>query len=210
MLWFFLAVAIWLVQAVWGFRLWKLKLVGRYPALFAFLVTSTVLGVAIQVLSGLFNSFGNSHFYIYRWAWVAIKPVESILLFCVLAEMYSRMVEEYHGLHRLGQWFIWTASGIAAVLFLAMSVLGASAEQWLEFWNLQEGSIYTALSVFSLLVISFAVHFRLRIPLNLRIVFAVFAVTVTCSVVLRALDDLGWLGSSVGGTQLNSIRWVSG
>jgi hypothetical protein len=209
MLLFSVALAVFLMQTIWLGRLWRLSLVGRYPALFVFLVTSTVLGVGMQVLSHMFNNNALARFYVYKWAWVATKPIYAVLLFCVLAEVYNRMVEDYHGLHRLGQLFMWAASGIAATMFLAMSVLGASPEEFAKFWNQQERSIYTALSIFSLLLISFSLYFRLVVSLNLRIIFAVFAVTVTSAALLRTVDDIGLMRDGVDGTQLGSIIYLA-
>jgi hypothetical protein len=103
---------------------------------------------------------------------------------------------------------MWSASGIAGALFLWMSVLGASPDEWLAFWHLQERSIYTALSVFALLLISFSLHFRLAVSRNLRLVFAVVAVSVTSSAFLRTADDLELLGAAVDGTQLNSVVYL--
>lgn len=197
------------MQVVWCIRLWRTGLVSRYAALFVFLAVSSGNSILIQVLSSLFNRLEDNYFYLYRWAWVASKPIYAILMFCVLVEVYSRIVEKYQGLHRLGQIFMWAASGSAAALFLAMSVLGGSPDEWLAFWHLQERSIYTALAVFSLLVISFSLHFRLAVSRNLRIVFTVFAVSVTSSALLRTADDLGLLGGALDGTQLNSAIYFA-
>lgn len=196
------------MQLVWCVRLWRLNLSSRYPALFVFLAVSSGLGILIKILGVVFNQGGTTYFYVYKWAWVASSPVYAVLMFCVLAEVYSRAVEKYQGLHRLGQVFIWVASASTGALFLTMSVLGGSPEQWLSFWHLQERSIYTALAVFSLLLILFIIHFRLAVSGNRRIVFTVFAVSVTCSAVLRTAADLGLLDVSLGGTQLNSFIYL--
>lgn len=181
----------------------------RYAALFVFLAVGSGHGILMQALSSLVNHRGSSYFYVYKWTWVASKPIYAILMFCVLVEVYSRIVEKYQGLHRLGQIFMWAASGSVGALFLAMSVLGGSPDEWLAFWHLQERSIYTALAVFSLLVISFSLHFRLAVSRNLRIVFTVFAVSVTSSALLRTADDLGLMGGVLDGTQLNSAIYFA-
>ncbi|MDA1312989.1 MAG: hypothetical protein O2968_06615 [Acidobacteria bacterium] len=166
------------------------------------------LGILMYLLSVLFNSPQSSYLSVYKWIWVASKPTYAVLMFCVLAEVYTRIVEKYQGLHRLGQVFMWAASGSAGLLFLAMSVLGGSPDEWLAFWHIQERSIYAALSVFSVLLILFSLHFCLAVSGNLRIVFMVFAVSATCSALVRTAADLGLLDVSLGGTQLNSFIYL--
>lgn len=207
----FVFFAIWALQLVWAGRVWKLGFARRYPVLVTYLVLSTVLGVGMWLLGRVYVMPSESpDGVVYYWAWVATQPLYWTLLFCVLVEVHNRTMESFRGFQRLGHLFISGALGLVGCLFLAMTFLGPARASIRRFLETQQLSIFLALTLFSTLLILFAVYYRLDVPRNLRVIYGVISISVATATIFRALGDMNLLESiaSIGATRINSLVYL--
>ena len=185
-----------ILQVVWLFRLFRLKLTRDYPVLVVYLSATTLLSVvafAFRLLLPQWDSAGAKPLYeFYGWFWVVSQPLLWTLSFCLVVEMYNRMIVDFAGLRRLGQLMMYGASVIAALLLLTMVFADTSLATWRRFWMHQEGSFYVALTTLCVLLILFAVFFHLSVPRNVRVLFAAFGAMFATQAFMRML------GSSLG------------
>jgi hypothetical protein len=169
---FFWALATVLLWALWAVRLWQHGLARRYPLLLAFLVGETLLGLSGILIS---RSAGTRSLF-YMWFWSISRFVSSTLLFLVMVQIYQKLVERYEGFRRLGQIVLYCTLGVAAAIVLG-SIWSAShtALQTIEgFWIVEERSVYFALTAVALILLGFAVFFRLVPSRNVLILFGTF------------------------------------
>ena len=180
-------------ELVWAIKLWRAALVRRYPVLFTFLVFVAASSIGSHII---YRYYAGS--VVYGWYWVVGQPLTWMLYFCLLVEIHNRMLAGFRGFERLGQVLIYVASGTVGVIFLAMTLLETSLEEWSQFWVLQERSIYIALTLFSLFLIFFALYFRLRVPRNVKVLFGAFTMIFASLAVVQVLGDImGERGASV-------------
>ena len=179
------------LQSVWAFRLWKLSLVRRYPVLFLYLWSSSLLGaIAYALLVSRLEVFGRSGYMMF---WVGTRPLVWALLFFLIFEVYSFVLEDYRGLRRLGRLVLY--GSLTGVVFL-IGVLacvdnfeGAALNRWHKFWLIIDRDIYLAIMAVVFLLMMFKQLFRLKIPRNVQIVFTSFGLYfagVSVFTVLRA------------------------
>ena len=178
------------VQALWVFRIWRLGLTRRYPVLFSFLL-STLAFSLISVLLIQFNvqTSAGVNRPLYSWFWVVTQPIMWTLSFCVIVEMYNRILVDFAGLRRLGQLTMYLASGAVATLLLSMIFLETSLQTWRRFWFYHEGTVYVGLTLLCLLLVSFALFFHLKTPRNVRILFGVFGLIFATQAFMRMLGS---------------------
>jgi len=162
------------VELAWAARLWQLVLVRSYPFLTSYLVFSAVHSI---VSFATYNAWGQ-YSVAYGRFWIITQPILWVMLFCVVIEAYNHMLKGYEGLQRLGQWGSHIALGTVALIVLAMIVLdppvdGASSP-WAIFWIRQERSVYLALTVICLVLVSVGAYYGLVVSRNVATVFAVF------------------------------------
>jgi hypothetical protein len=171
----YLIVLICALQIVWAFRLGRLGLIKRYPALFIYLVAATVLA-AFGLVAHKYHlrGAGPSLGLLYAWYWVVSMPLSWTFLFCVVVEAGKRMMVGFSGIQRLGQLAMYGASVGAVLVFLVMLLSEASADTWRRFWLLQDRSAYMALTGLCFMLVSMASFFHLRVPRNVKVVFASF------------------------------------
>jgi hypothetical protein len=173
-------VATCVLQVVWLVRLARLKLAKKYAALSSYLLVATALSIAAYVCLQLLPSWTANDssilpaYKFYGWLWVVSQPLMWTLSFCIIVEVYNRILEDFKGLQRLGYFAMYAALGGVGCIYLAMIFLDASAAWWRGFWIVQERAVYVGLTVLSLLLLSFAWFFNLRVPRNARVVFGAF------------------------------------
>lgn len=107
------------------------------------------------------------------------NPAHRLALYvCVLLEVYDRVVAGYQGLQRLSQLAMYGIAGGVGVFVLATVVLDSSGNlpvsRSIAVWIRSERGISLGLTVFSLALVAFVAYFRLGVPNNVRVVFAVF------------------------------------
>ena len=180
-----------LLQVGWAVRLWRLGLVRHYPALATFLVFTTgssLVGYFLVVCAELLPLYG--------WFFVTSQPVVWALYLGVLIEVFNRAVTGYEGLQKLSRL---ATNGLAAtvgLLVVAMVILGSSGnlpvERWASLWIRSERGLFLGLTIFCVALVSFIAYFRLAVPKNVRVVFAVFGLWFAAQATLYAFHaELG-------------------
>ncbi len=173
-------IATCVLQVIWLVRLARLKLIRQYPVLVAYLAVATILSVCVYMLMQVIPQWRDYDsnivpiFKFFGWVWVVSQPLMWTLLFCIVVEVYTRILEDFKGLQRLGYVVMYVAMAGVGCLYLAMLFLDTSAAMWRRFWIVQERGVYIGLTVLCLLLLSFAWFFKLRVPKNVRVVFGVF------------------------------------
>jgi hypothetical protein len=161
-------------------RLAWFKKLRTFPVLFSYLAVSTgfsIVGLAVYTLLPRWTANDSSIVPIYKLygkAWVVSQPLFWTLSFCILVEVYVRILDDFKGLQKLGHLTMYLALGLVGCLYLAMVFVDSSASTWSRFWVLQERGVYIGLTVLCLALLSFAWFFKLRVPRNVRVVFGVF------------------------------------
>ena len=190
---FYFWIAIWLLQAAWAVRLWRLGLAARYPVLVTYLVASTLLGVGASLLhQAVAADPRGSVRIIYGWYWVVSQPLHWTLLFCVLVELYNNILDGFRGFQQLGKLVMKGASAAVGLLFLGMILLEKPSSEWRQFWNFNQRNIYVALTLLSLLLLVAALYFGLQVARNVRILYTAFAISFASAAILRTINGLGW------------------
>ena len=176
-------MAAFVLQAGWAVRLWRLGLARRYPSLLTFLgfaTASSLVGYFLFADPQIRLSLGLRDMspQVYSWFFITTQPIVWTLYVCVLLEVYDRVVAGYRGLQRLSQLAMYGIAGGAGVFVLATVVLDSSGNlpvsRSIAVWIRSERGISLGLTVFSLALVAFVAYFRLGVPNNVRIVFAVF------------------------------------
>jgi hypothetical protein len=179
-------LAVGLLQLIWAWRLRRLGLVHHYPFLFTFLIFSVVIAIGIALLYELYESDPRGSIRVlYGWFYVVVIPLGWTLQFCVVVEIFERMLGGYRGFQRLGQRVIYGALAATALLYLSMMFFGASQEKWMQFWGAQRLNVNVSFTVFCLLLALCAAYFRLKVPRNTRVVFGVFFMLFLAPAVLE-------------------------
>ena len=190
---FYFWTAIWLLQAAWAIRLWRLGLAARYPVLVTYLVATTLLSIGAsllyQVVAG--DPRGSVQ-VIYGWYWVVSQPLQWTLLFCVLVEIYNNMLRGFRGFEQLGKLVMKGVSAAVGLLFLAMILLEKPSSSWGQFWHFSQRNIYVALTLLSLLLLVATLYFGLQVSRNVRILYAAFAIFFASAAILMTINGLGW------------------
>ena len=164
------------LQTVWAVRLWKLSLARRYPILFLYLWFSSLLGaIAYGLLVSRLEILGQSGYMMF---WVGTRPLVWALLFLLVFEVYSFVLEDYRGLRRLGRLVLYGAVTGVAFLIGLLAYLdnfeGASLNRWHKFWLIVDRDIYLAIVAVVFLLMMFKKLFGLKIPKNVQLVFMSF------------------------------------
>ena len=179
-----------LLQFAWAFRLWHLGLLRRYRGLFVYLVATGFFAVSAIILRE-YAVGGSPVVAIYSWYWVTTTPVGWILLFVLVLEAGTRMLDGYAGLERLGQIVIYLLMGLTAVLFFCMTVLDVSVETWRHYWVAQQNAVYAALTGVCFLLFAMAKVFRLPVNRNVKIIFGSLGVLFALNAGFILLANLG-------------------
>jgi hypothetical protein len=170
-------------------RLGGLGLLGKYPAVAVCVAFSVLRGLLLLYLSTtqtrIFRLSG------YDFCWVATQPVMWFLYFLVLLELYSRSVEEFPGIGRLGRLMMYSA--LAAVTLACSTLIlwdqraGIDPYPFIGYLVLQERSVFVALAAVALLMLLFLGHYRLPIRRNVWVLWLCFGGYYLASAVILTL-----------------------
>jgi hypothetical protein len=157
-------------------RVLQLGLAKRYPVL------TTLLGfmTARSVVSIFLLQAGKQGIYsrAYSWVYVVSQPILWVLYFLFILELYSRMLEEFPGIRRLGRLVLYSALGLTTalcgVLIAVDHQAGRETYPFLAMLVLQERSVFLGLGALTLLLLLFVAHYRLSIPRNVWVLVACF------------------------------------
>jgi hypothetical protein len=149
-------------------KLGWLGLIARYPATAGCVVFSACRTLGALYLAGnsvrVFGIDGYGLFY------VATQPILWAFYFFVVLELYTRALEEFPGLCRLGRLMMFSSlAGIAvasASLILVDERAGIDPYPFLGYLALQERSIFIALSALTLVLLFFLGYFRVPVRRN--------------------------------------------
>ena len=179
-----------LLQFIWAFRLWRLGLTQRYRGLFIYLIATGLFSLGAIVLREY--AVGKSPLAVmYIYYWVVTTPVGWMLLFVLVLEAGTRMLDGYAGLERLGQIVIYVLMGLTGVLFVCMTVLDVSLATWNQYWAAQENAVYAALTGVCFLLFAMAKGFRLQVNRNVKIIFGSLGVLFALNAGFILLGNLG-------------------
>src|SRR5262245_26472232 len=104
----FLRILLWV-------RLWHLDLTPRYPVFVSYLGFATLRSLALALLM----TAGKTAAWGVRWygnVYVFTVPVLWAFYFLICLELYSRMLDEFPGIRRLGRLVLFSALGAATAL----------------------------------------------------------------------------------------------
>ena len=147
-------------------RLVELGLVKRYPVLLAVLSFGFVRGAVQAYLLRAGKELLNAYDLVY---WVT-QPVVWALYFLLILELYSRMLEGYPGVRRLGR--VVMLSALAAVTLACCIVIvlderaGFDHYPLLSYLVLQHRTIFLSLSGLTLLLLLFVAHYGIAVSRN--------------------------------------------
>lgn len=181
-------VLVCLLQFVWAYRLYRLGLARRYRVLFVYLLATGLFSLGAM----LFKPFAISTLLMvfYGKYWVTTILLGWILLFALILEAATRMIEGYAGLERLGQIVTYIVMAASGVLMVAMTVLDVSVATWQHHWLAHERAVYASLTGTCFVLFMMAKTFRLPVTRNLKIIFGslgtLFALKA-CFVLLTSL-----------------------
>ncbi len=177
------------LEFVWAYRLYRLGLIRRYQILFAYLLAAGLYTLCAHSLM-YFATSDSPLMLFHGWYRVIATVLQWVLLFALVLEAATRMVEGYSGLERLGRIVIHVVLATTGVLIFSMTVLDVSLSTWRQYWHAHEGAVYSALTVACFLLFALAKGFRLPVARNLKIVFGslgtLFAINA-CLVLMASL-----------------------
>ncbi|HYM13607.1 MAG TPA: hypothetical protein VEU62_22895 [Bryobacterales bacterium] len=164
------------LDAALALRLFQLRLAKRYPVLSLLLCFSVGRSLGLAYLrhdhQRLFGLSG------YSLAYFITQPAVWVLYFLLVLELYSRMLEEYPGIRRLGR--VVLLSALASVTLACAAVIlvdhqaGFDRYPFISYLILQDRSVYLSLSTLILLLLLFVAHYRIPIRRNVWILYCSF------------------------------------
>lgn len=164
------------LDLIFATRLVQLRLAARYPLLFVYLLLTIGRDSALMALlrSGA-RVLGHNG---YNAVYIFTQPLIWGAYFLVIVELYSRMLDEYPGVRRLGR--IVMVSGLALVGLTAGILVvfdrPAGFDPWpfLSQLALQQRTAYFCLGALTLLLLFFVAHYRLPVNRNVWVLYACF------------------------------------
>ncbi len=182
-------------QAIWAFRIWRANQVRTYPAIFSYLVFST-LAASLTLLNSADSERGRGFLLI---GYLVSRPLIWLLFFAVVHEMYTVMAKPYVGLRRLGQLVLYGAIG-SLVLFLGLVLItrpysAPEFNSYYRLWLVQEQSVYLATALAATATILVGRYFSLPMSRNLRTILGtlgIYFVGMGALIVLRSFLGSSW------------------
>lgn len=200
------------------FRLWRLRLVSSYPAIFALLLMQLVrsLWLAQYLVSPeVFRSNLNQ----YSFSLVFTEPVLIAGRAAAVFELSAALLRSYRGLSFLGRATMLVTICASAAVSLAMHwpefSFAGEPYHWLRALYLLETTVYSALLLFLLLLALFVLYHPAPIRRNLLahgIGFSVYLLSSAAAVWLRNQDAAQWTRAAstlrLGVTVAGLAAWV--
>ena len=185
------------LQALWAFRIWRAGQVRAYPAIFSYLLFSTLAGL-LATFSGTSarSQHGASPYLI---GYLISRPLIWVLFFAVVHEMYQVMAKEYVGLRRVGQLVLYGAIGSLG-LFLALVTItrpysAPELNNYYRLWLIQEQSVYLATAFAVITTIMVGRSFSIPMSRNLRTLLGtlgIYFIGMGAMIVLRSYLGSDW------------------
>lgn len=164
------------LATIWAVKLWRLKLVRRYPILFSYLALIAPLQFGGFYLYSSGVTVWNQKAY--NLFWVIITPLYWALWFGVTFEVYGHMLEKYAGVRKLGRMVLYGGLGVVAAVVAALIYSDPyqipDLNRWKSLWLKQEQGVCLAIAALVFLLLLFKRMFGLTVPRNVQLVFATF------------------------------------
>ena len=180
----------WVLASIWAIRIWRLKLVGRYPVLFTYLVLFSLFDLLGSWLHGSHVLVWNVRAY--DIFWVSFTPVCWALWIAIVFEVYGHMIERYAGVRKLGRLVLYGSLGSLGLLVGVLLYLNPDSileiHQWKALWLRQEQGINIGIAALVFILLGFKRVFGLSIPRNVQLIFATFGTyfaLAACLMVVR-------------------------
>ena len=179
-------LALLFIQAAWAWKVKRLGLVRRYPALFTYLTLTALFALLTPGLWRL-QAIAAGHLVssLYGWYWLLAQLLTWGLYTWVLAETWWRALDGSPNARRLMTHGIVGCGGVAV---LTLALVGRSWETWLQFWSVLQRDLHVALAVWALLLMALTAYHKLEAPRNVKTVFAAFTLIFLANGVFGA----GW------------------
>ena len=172
----FLWLANWVLVLCWGVRIWRFRLVRRYPILFIYLVFAAVVDLLGQILLG--SPIRVWHQKAYNLYWVLTTPMMWVLWFGIVFEVYNRMIEHYAGVRKLGRIVLYAALGGTVLVALALVFVDPYSipdlNRWKSLWLKQEQGFHFGMAGLVFALLMFKKVFSLSVPRNVQLIFTTF------------------------------------
>jgi len=167
------------------FQLLRWRLASFYPALTAYLA----LGVVRALTLAWFRQ--KALLSLYAWTYFLTQPLIWIVSLLLVMELFSRTLEEYPGIRRLGRMVVYAGLAFLAAASGILIVLDRQAgfDRYPALSHMAVGhrSVHLVLSAVCLLMLLFFSHYRLSVALNVWTLFAGFGGVFVIETVLFAL-----------------------
>jgi hypothetical protein len=179
----------WILASIWALRIWRLKLVHRYPVLFTYLVLFTVFDLLGSWLYGSGLRVGGQKAY--NVFWVLFTPLCWLLWFAIVFEVYGHMLERYAGVRKLGRIVLLGSLASLGILVGVLLYLNpyrfADLNQWKLLWLKQEQGVYMGIAALVFILLGFKRVFSLTISRNVQLIFSTFGVYFAFSACLMVI-----------------------
>lgn len=173
-----------LIQGLWAARIWRLRLVGERPFLFAYLISTLGLAVLSFLTRWYFVDSGP-----YRLFWSWTQPLFWTLTLLVLVETYNHVLGRLRGFHSVGQLFLRAASVGVGGLYVWMTFSGSPAS-WFDFWLAHRLGLFVAAATFFFLIAAFAKVLQTPFSRNDHLIILVFGLLVGGGAVALTLREV--------------------
>lgn len=158
-LWNYLWVAPNVFLLALGLTIWRRGLSRQFPAFLTFAILSAVGGLAVFV-ADILPSVSAENFW--RVDWLCLL-VESFLKFLVIGEIFSRVLNPYPSVSKLGRVLVSGFGGVLVLLGVLIAALsrGDTSFRLISGFHLLEQTVFLIESGVILFVFLFATYFRL-------------------------------------------------
>jgi len=166
---------------LWAVLLIRSGLYKRYRLLTAYLLWSGIL----TILAAYFQQAEMNRAY--RTLYFIYRPGTWALSAAVLLELFRITTGVSPALSRAGRWFANGATGLAFLIGVGLAAGGSAGRIGADRWFVFERSSYIAITALSVLMLGFAVAFRLRERRNVVILSVLLAAMLGGSAVIWLL-----------------------
>ena len=169
-LWF----VVFLCEALWAARIWRLGLVRTRPFLFAYLI----VGLPKHCVSFAIRWLGPEDPSVFRLYWAWTQPLYWVFTLLVLVETYNRVFGRFKGFRTVAQVLLRATSIGAGALYFWMVFQGPLPQSWYYFWQAHALGFFVSATTFFFLLAAFARYFQVPLTANDRLVIVAFGLMI--------------------------------
>jgi hypothetical protein len=189
------------LAGLWALRLWRTGLHRRYRWLFAYLSVEFIFGsLGLFLYYSALQVGGRLAYGVW---WPIVQPIQWLLSFGVVFEIFDRLLQGYRGLQRLGRLVVYGALGLIGGIVIVSLVFNAFTfadfDRWKIFWLKQDQSITLILAGSLFLLFVFQKAFPSVANPNVRLLFVVFGLSASVEAMLVVIRN--YLGPEFRGVR---------